>query len=180
MAYLVISSSLNPASRSRLLAERAAEYLARDGVEAELIDLQETGLPACDGNDCYSDPRVRDLGARIADSDGVLLATPIYNFSASASAKNLIELTGQAWSRKIVGFLCAAGGPGSYMSVMGLANMLMLDFRSVILPRFVFANDTAFEGDAIVDPAVEDRLRDLTATLVKFGEALREILSDSV
>ncbi len=143
-----------------------------------MIDLRATGLPACDGNDCYSDPIVRELGTRIAAAEGVLLATPIYNYSASASAKNLIELTGQAWSRKIVGFLCAAGGPGSYMSVMGLANMLMLDFRSVILPRFVYANDTAFEGDAIVDPAVEDRLRDLTATLVKFSEALHQVLEE--
>lgn len=178
MTYLVISSSLNPASRSRLLAVRAEEMLKREGVDVAFVDLRETGLPACDGNDCYSDPAVRDLGKRIAAAEGVLLATPIYNYSASASAKNLIELTGQAWSRKIVGFLCAAGGPGSYMSVMGLANMLMLDFRSLILPRFVYANDTAFEGDAIVDPAVEDRLRDLTSTLVKFSEALREVLEE--
>ena len=173
MAYLVISSSLNPASRSRILARRAEELLREAGADLDYIDLRTLALPSCDGDGCYSDPGVQALGKKIARAEGILLATPIYNYSVSASAKNLVELTGQAWSRKLVGFLCAAGGPGSYMAAMGLANMLMLDFRSIILPRFVYASDTSFEGDDIVDTAVEDRLRDLTATLVKFSEALR-------
>jgi FMN reductase len=174
MAYLIISSSLHPASRSRVLAKRAHELVAEQGVAAEYVDLRELDLPACDGDGCYSDPAAQELGKRIARAEGVILATPIYNYGASASAKNLIEVTGQAWARKVVGFLCAAGGQGSYMAVMGLANMLMLDFRSIVLPRFVFAAETAFEGDAIVDTAVEDRLRDLAATLVKFSAALRK------
>lgn len=173
MPYLIISSSLNPASRSRILAERAHTLLREEGVQVEYLDLRTLSLPTCDGDGCYSDPGVQDLAKKIARANGILLATPIYNYSVSASAKNLVELTGQAWSRKIVGFLCAAGGVGSYMAAMGLANMLMLDFRSIILPRFVYASDTSFEGDAIVDTAVEDRLRDLTATLVKFSDALR-------
>ena len=41
---------------------------------------------------------------------------------------NLVELTGRLWENKVVGFLCSAGGPGSYMSIMGLANSLMLDY----------------------------------------------------
>ena len=173
MAYLIVSSSLNPASRSRILAERAHALMRGGGVPVEYVDLRLLNLPTCDGDGCYSDPGVQVLGRKIARANGILLATPIYNYSVSASAKNLVELTGQAWSRKIVGFLCAAGGASSYMAAMGLANMLMLDFRSIILPRFVYASDTSFEGDAIVDTAVEDRLRDLTATLVKFSEALR-------
>ena len=63
----------------------------------------------------------------------------------------MIELTGSAWEDKIVGFLCAAGGMGSYMSVMAYANSLMLDFRCVIIPRFVFATGEGFDGDNIID-----------------------------
>jgi FMN reductase len=173
MAYLIISSSLHPASRSRILAERANKLMCDASVAVDYVDLRTLNLPTCDGDGCYSDPTVQDLAKKIVRANGILLATPIYNYSVSASAKNLVELTGQAWSRKLVGFLCAAGGAGSYMAVMGLANMLMLDFRSIILPRFVYASDTSFEGDSIVDTAVEDRLRDLTATLVKFSNALR-------
>ena len=93
----------------------------------------------CDATKCYEDPQVRELGIRISKSAGIILALPIYNYSVGASAKNLIELTGAAWARKPVSFLCSAGGQSSYMAVMGLANSLMLDFRSYILPRFVYA-----------------------------------------
>ncbi len=171
--HLVISSSLNPASRSRILARRAYAFLQDQKTETEYIDLRTLNLPACDGNECYSHPAVQDLGIKISKADGVILATPIYNYSVGATAKNLIELTGQAWARKPVSFLCAAGGQGSYMAVMALANMLMLDFRSYILPRFVYAAETAFEGEEIIDTAVLDRLRDLTTTIVKFSAALR-------
>lgn len=173
MAYLVISSSLNPASRSRVLAKRAHELLVAEHAPVEYVDLRGLDLPACDGDGCYGHPAAQTLGKKISHAEGILLATPIYNYSVSASAKNLVELTGQAWAGKLVGFLCAAGGQGSYMAVMGLANMLMLDFRTVILPRFVYAAETAFEGERIVDTAVEDRLRDLTATLIRFNTALR-------
>lgn len=173
MAHLVISSSLNPASKSRILAVRARALLEEQRAPVEFIELRGMDLPACDGGACYEHPNVRELGVRIAKSQGIILATPIYNYSVGASAKNLIELTGEAWARKPVSFLCAAGGQASYMAVMGLANTLMLDFRSYILPRFVYAADTAFEGDQLVDTAVVDRLRDLTATLVKFSAALR-------
>jgi NAD(P)H-dependent FMN reductase len=67
----------------------------------------------------------------------VIIATGIYNYDANAAVKNLVELTGDAWENKVVGFLCAAGGMSSYMSIMSLANSLMLDFRSIIVPRFV-------------------------------------------
>ena len=43
----------------------------------------------------------------------------------------MIELTGSAIS-KIISFACAAGGMGSYMSV--ISDHLILDFRCVILP----------------------------------------------
>lgn len=171
--HLVISSSLNPASRSRILAKRAHAFLQEQKTETEYIDLRTLNLPACDGNECYSHPAVQELGIKISKADGVILATPIYNYSIGANAKNLVELTGQAWARKPVSFLCAAGGQGSYMAVMALANMLMLDFRSYILPRFVYAAETSFEGEEVVDTAVLDRLRDLTATIVKFSAALR-------
>jgi len=172
MAHLVISSSLHPASKSRILATRATTLLEELRTPVEFIDVRNLALPVCDGDACYEHPAVRELGVRISKADGIILATPIYNYSIGASAKNLIELTGPAWTRKPVSFLCAAGGQGSYMAVMALANMLMLDFRSYILPRFVYAADTAFEGDQVVDTAVVDRLRDLTATIVKFSAAL--------
>jgi FMN reductase len=85
----------------------------------------------------------------------------------------MIELTGSAWEDKIVGFLCAAGGHTSYMSVMSYANSLMLDFRCVIIPRFAFATSDAFDGDRITDKKIAQRIERVADELVRFTKALR-------
>src|SRR5213079_3275014 len=109
----------------------------------------------------------------IKAADGILVAAPVYNYDVAASAKNMIELTGSAWENKIVGFLCAAGGTSSYMSVMAYANSLMLDFRTIIIPRFVYATGDAFEGDNATDSEVVRRIEQVAEELVRFTKALR-------
>ena len=130
-------------------------------------------LPLCDGGKCYGMPSSKKLSATIEAADGILVAAPVYNYDVAAAAKNMIELTGSAWQDKIVGFLCAAGGTASYMSVMAYANSLMLDFRCVIIPRFVFATADAFDGDNIADKKVTVRVEQVANDLVRFTEALR-------
>jgi FMN reductase len=108
----------------------------------------------------------------IEEAGALLVATPIYNYDANAAVKNLVELTGGAWADKPVGFLCAAGGMGSYMSIMALANSLMLDFRSIIVPRFVYATEEAFAGGAIADPEVGARVAELARATARLGRLL--------
>ncbi len=121
----------------------ARAYEAR-ALPIKLIDLREYVLPLCDGEGAYEHPHVTTLSALIEAARVIVVATPIYNYDANATAKNLVELTGSAWENKTVGFLCAAGGASSYMSIMGLANSLMLDFRCLIIPRFVYAKGEDF------------------------------------
>ena len=111
MNYLVVSCSLNPESKSKLLALSIKENV-------EFLDLAEKQIPFCDGDQVYSDPITAELGECISSADGIILCVPVYNYDVNAAAKNLIELTGRNWMSKVVGFACAAGGKGSYMSVM--------------------------------------------------------------
>jgi len=164
--FLVVSTSLNPESKSRILAQEVYQHL-RGLADVEFIDLREYSLPICDGDESYSHPSVATLTEKIKHATAVLLAVPVYNYSSAASAKNLIELTGSAWNEKIVGFLCAAGGKSSYMSVLGLANSLMLDFRCLINPRFVYADSSAFDADGVADPDVKARVKELAASTIK-------------
>ena len=126
--HLVVSTSGNPVSKSRQMGKVAFASLQAAGADCAWLDLAEMDLPLCDADACYGVPAAQQLSAAIGAAEGVLIAAPIYNFDVSASAKNMIELAGRAWRDKIVGFLCAAGGAGSYMSVMAYANSLMLDF----------------------------------------------------
>ena len=171
--HLVISTSGNPDSNSRRMACAAFAHLQKQKVDCEWIDLNEMELPLCDADKCYGMPGSKTLAAAIEAADGILVAAPVYNYDVAAATKNMLELTGSAWEDKIVGFLCAAGGMSSYMAVMAYANSLMLDFRSVIVPRFVYATGDAFDGDKITDKKVAERVEKLADELVRFTKALR-------
>ena len=171
--YLVISTSGNPSSNSRRMGKFAFDSLQKARVECEWIDLAGLDLPLCDANACYAHPSARKLDAAVEAAQGIIVAAPVYNYDVSASAKNMIELTGSSWEDKIVGFLCAAGGTTSYMSVMAYANSLMLDFRCVIIPRFVYATGKGFDGDKITDDKILERIEQVARELVRFTEALR-------
>jgi FMN reductase len=174
MSYLIICTSLNPESKSRLMAEAAQEDLAKQGIDAPLLNLADYSLPLCDGHEAYDHPDAVKVAEIIRGARGILLAIPIYNFYGNAAAKNLIELAGNAWKEKVIGFLCAAGGKSSYMSAMGLATSLMLDFRCLILPKFVYATGESFEDGTITDSKIRERITELTQTLVKVSKVVNE------
>lgn len=168
---LIISSSLNPESRSRLLSQEMLKVLDKHtaaGITTEYVDLQDYSLPLCDGAACYANPQVKELSKIISSASVILVAVPIYNYDVGAAIKNVVELTGDAWKEKFVGFLCAAGGRASYMSVMGLANSLMLDFRSVIIPRFVYADHSSFVNGSIT-AEVKRRIAELAEEAIRFS-----------
>jgi FMN reductase len=171
--HLVISTSGNPNSNSRRMGRMAFAHLQKQNIDCDWIDIREMGLPLCDADECYRMPGSRKLSRAIERADGILVAAPVYNYDVAAAAKNMIELSGSAWENKIVGFLCAAGGTASFMSVMAYANSLMLDFRCVIIPRFAFATAESFDGGVITDKKIVKRIEAVTDELVRFTKALR-------
>ncbi|MBX9567424.1 MAG: NAD(P)H-dependent oxidoreductase [Candidatus Obscuribacterales bacterium] len=171
MSFLVISSSLNKGSRSAILGKECFKLLEAQNQKVQWLDLREVTLPHCDGDTCYADANVAKVTKMINEASCIIVAVAIYNFDVGSSAKNLLELTGKAWSDKIVGFICAAGGKSSYMSVMGIANSLMLDFRSLIIPRYVYADGSAFQGDQIADDGITKRIDELVATAIRLNKA---------
>ena len=171
MKTLIISTSLNPGSRSRILAKEVLKQIP----DAEFIDLRDYNLPICDGDAVYADENVIKITEKIKNADGIIIATPIYNYNVASSAKNLIELTGKVWTDKVVGFVCAAGGERSYMAPMGLANNLMFDFRCIIVPRFVYATKRAFKGETVFDENVQARIEGLTKEFLLLTKAISSV-----
>ncbi|MBV9490247.1 MAG: NAD(P)H-dependent oxidoreductase, partial [Verrucomicrobia bacterium] len=108
--YLVVSGSLKSRSRSRILAGCLLDFYRAKAQEAEILDLREVSLPFCDGGAAYADPETIRCNQLVAAARVIIVAAPIYNYDVSATVKNLIELTGDAWQNKVVGFLLAAGG----------------------------------------------------------------------
>jgi NAD(P)H-dependent FMN reductase len=174
---IVISCSLHAQSRSYVLAREMIANLQSLDVDARLYDLRTYQLPFCDDGPSYSHPDTEKIVGAIGEAQAILLALPVYNFDVNAAAKNLLELAGDAWNNKLVGFLCTAGGRNSYMSVMGLANSLMLDFRCIIIPRFVYAVGADFGDDRqptmhVTSQTIRERLQQLAQVTVTLTRAL--------
>ncbi|MFB3042458.1 MAG: NADPH-dependent FMN reductase [Candidatus Poribacteria bacterium] len=177
MNIVVISCSLDLRSRSYVLARQAVDDLEKMGVDVRLYDLREYKLPLSDVDSARQTPAAETLEAAISEACAIIMAVPIYNFYANAAAKNLVELVGGAWNNKLVGFMCVAGGRSSYMAVMSLANSLMLDFRCLIVPRFVYATGDDFENDqteemSIGSDDVRARVTELAETTVRLAQAI--------
>ena len=91
MNYQVVSCSLNPESKSKLLALSIKENIESREENVELLDLAEKQIPFCDGDQVYSDPITAELSECISSADGIILCVPVYNYDVNAAAKNLIK-----------------------------------------------------------------------------------------
>jgi FMN reductase len=169
----IIATSLNEESRSRTLAKLFEQQLAKAEVSVELLDLNQMQIPFAGPAEGWSSPvpDVVALKEAVERSSHVVFAVPIYCYDVNAAAKNVIELIGRCFTKKIVSFICAAGGGGSYMSVMGMANHLMLDFRCVIVPRFLYVQSDAWTEDGTLKESIQERLEQLQADMSEISVA---------
>ena len=156
--HLIVSCSLNKNSKSKILANYASTLYNQ---EVKFLDLQTMELPFCDGDSCYDNPKVKELSNLVKESKSIIIASPIYMYDLNAAAKNFMELTGRAWTKKVVGFICAAGGKGSYMSVTSYMNSLMLDFRCIVVPRFVYTDRSGFDENYNIKSNIKERIEEL-------------------
>ena len=168
MSYLVISTSLREGSRSKIMAKALSDKIS----DVDFFDLQSNPLPMCDGDKCYDLPEVIDFREKVKNARGIIMAIPIYNYNVSSGAKNIIELGGKKLYDKVFGFICAAGGKSSYMSIMSFANSLMIDYRCFIIPKFVYALKSDFDGDEIKSSDIKERISELGKDLIRISEAL--------
>ncbi len=174
MKIIILSSGLKKKSKSRALARFAYAQLNEMGVEVSFINMQDYDLPFCDAeNETMHHPRVVSLREELHKADALIVATPVYNYNGNSTLKNVMELTGPAWRDKVVGFLCAAGGEKSYMSIMSLANNLMLDFRCLIIPKFVYATDRDFDAELTISPEIKKRITEQNKMALRLSRALK-------
>ncbi len=162
----IIATSLNADSKSQVLARMFQDELIQAGVQVEFFDLREMEVPFAGTVEGWSSPPdVVALQKSVEVASHVVFAVPIYCYDVNSAAKNIIELIGRSFTKKVIGFICAAGGSGSYMSVMGMANHLMLDFRCVIVPRFLYVEGGDWNEDGTLKEEITDRLTQLKSDM---------------
>ena len=96
---VAIAGSLRAKSFNKMILRTVVELLEQQGVEVTTYDLGAPGLPLinedleekqADGTLKFP-AEVEEFRRIVAESDGVILATPEYNFSISAPMKNALD-----------------------------------------------------------------------------------------
>lgn len=124
-----LCGSLRKASINRSALRLAGELMPA-GMALDILDWRD--VPVFDGDVLAQGlpPAVAALKERIRRADGVVIATPEYNFSVPGGLKNVIDWLSrgddQPWAHKPVAILSATPGP------LGGARM-QYDLRKVML-----------------------------------------------
>lgn len=168
----IIATSLNGDSKSQVLARKLEAQFKEADISVKLFDLREMEIPFSGTAEGWSSPPdVVALQKSVEAASHIVFAVPIYCYDVNSAAKNIIELIGRSFTKKVIGFVCSAGGSGSYMSVMGFANHLMLDFRSVIVPRFLYVESGDWNEDGSLKSEIEERLVQLRSDMAEVSVA---------
>jgi|UniRef100_UPI00404B842F NAD(P)H-dependent FMN reductase len=180
MRFVIISSSLDANSRSVKLAEECRTYLADQGHEAKVISLKEHALPPFDNDTVFQSKAYQFLHRETRAADSLIFATPIYNWSCCAELKKYIEAVGStpgdgslhgAFYDKVLTFVCAAGGSGSYMAYGSVAMSMMLDFKCVINPYQLYVHNRHWD-DPVMMTKKQERLEKTMKVAIELTQGL--------
>jgi len=144
-------------------------------VEVEYLDLKQYNVQFCDGrnpSDYEGDTRrVIDI---ISEADFYVIGTPVFQGSLSGALKNLFDLVPvSALRNKVMGFIATGGTWQHYLVIENQLKPIAGYFRAFVAPSYVYAHNSHFQNNEIVDEDVLARIRGLAAELVMMQMALK-------
>lgn len=138
--FLAGSPSLN--SRSAALLDHAGRWLEQRSVE--VVRWQVRDFPAEEllyGD--FASPAVRRLNEQLAESDGLLVATPVYKASFSGALKTLLDvLPERALDGKVVLPLATGGSPAHLLALDYALKPVLGALKAQELLQGVYADDS--------------------------------------
>ena len=167
MKLIGISGALRKASTNTGLL-RALKEIAPAGVEIDIATLH--GIPLYDGDDeaAHGKPQlVKDLDTRIRAADGVIIATPEYNFSIPGVLKNATDWVsrgGSPFKWKRTGIIGSSEGAfaGTARAQYHLRQNLQ-SLQAITMPRpevFITHNEVKFDAQGnLTDDETRQRLQ---------------------
>ena len=123
---VAISGSLREASTNTAALRYVAEIAPKDRIASvEILNYKDVPLYDGDIQAKGIPDSVIAIGAKIAEADGLYIASPEYNYSISAALKNIIDwvtrISPNPLENKPIAILSAAGGRGGgYRSQLAL------------------------------------------------------------
>ncbi|PYQ49147.1 MAG: FMN reductase [Acidobacteria bacterium] len=137
--------------------------------EVEIYDLG--AIPLFNEDIEHDVPAVDDLRQRVAAADGILIATPEYNWSIPGVLKNAIDWLSrppmEVLARKRIAIIGATGGTwGTRLSQAALRQVLTAT-ESIVMPApalFIARAENVFDRDGrLIDARVAQQLDEVLA-----------------
>jgi len=179
MQILGISGSLR-AQSFNTSALRLAGSLMPPGMQLQVLDWRD--VPPFDADVLASGfpPAVQAIREQFRVADGILIATPEYNFSIPGMLKNLIDWVSrgpdQPLARKPVAILSASTGPLGGGRVQYDLRKVMLFVDALVLSKpevFIGAAQNKFDAEGrCTDAATTDFVR---AQMQAFGRWVEDV-----
>jgi chromate reductase len=179
---LGIAGSLRRDSFNKALL-RCAKELAPEEVEVEIFDLE--GIPLFN-QDLEKNPslRVKELKAKVRSADGILFATPEYNYSMPGVLKNAIDAASRPYGDNpfdgkpvaimgaSVGMIGTARAQYHLRQTMVFLNMLPLNRPEVMV---TFANEKFDEAARLTDDITRKKVEELVLALAEWINKVKAI-----
>ena len=156
----IIGTSLKKNSNSHKMAKFFSEIST-----SNYLDLRFRNIPMCDANESFSHKDVVWLSDCVKDDDVIVFSTPIYNYMVNALAKSVVEHLGGILSHKWIGFMCAGGSMGSYLSVSSIMVSILFDFNAFMIPKIVYATQEEFSKEGLLSDVLQERIRSFVDTI---------------
>ena len=170
LKILGVCGSLRKASFN-MAALRACGELMPAGMTLTIAQIGDLPLFNQDLLDAGAPEAVKRFAAEVAQADGVLIASPEYNFSVTPALKNAIDwvskLPKQPWQDKPVAIFSCSGGPLGGARVQYDLRRILVQLWGHVLPRpevFIGAVQTKFDAQGkLTDETTRKFLTDLLA-----------------
>ncbi len=183
LTLLAFAASLRKGSWNRKLLGHTAQMAREAGAEVRLAEFREFDMPLFDADllaEQGMPPGARALISAIAAVDGILLASPEYNYSVPGTLKNAIDWVSRARPMPLRGrsalLLAASNGP-----IGGIRGLWQLRIPLEGLGVFVHPDmyilpwaEKQFDAHGgLVETDRQDRLAQVLAGYLRAATALR-------
>lgn len=170
LKILGVCGSLRKASFN-MAALRACNELMPQGMSMKVATIGDIPLFNQDVFDAGLPESAKRLRAEVAEADGVLIASPEYNFSLTPALKNAIDWASrppnQVWQDKPIAVFSASGGPLGGARVQYDLRRILGQLWGHVLPRpevFIGSAQSKFDAQGkLTDEATRKFLTDLMA-----------------
>jgi azobenzene reductase len=173
MKIMVIAGSPTAESRTRGIAQYAAEVLREMNVEVLYFDVGIDRLPLFSGDAASAENEtVKKLADYAEQADGFFVTSPEYHSGMSGALKNALDfLGGKYFKNKPSAIAVAAGGGKGGINALANLRTVLRGIYSLVIPDQYVADPVNFdEGNVLVDELAQTRVRELATQLKELTE----------